>query len=135
MSFDLEETLERGPTSMNDAIKALESLLNSNKTVDTTWSDYIYIEKEARFYSISLQSFFTAREVASNMQARTKRELSDRDVSRALRDDKIKVYTDFCFGEDEEGKYNLYNSSLLLKPNMSDPDIHIEILNLLENLT
>lgn len=135
MNFELEENLERTPASISEAMKAIESLINKNKSADTPWDDYIYIEKEARFYSKNLQSFFTAREVASNMQARTKREINDRDVNMALRDDKIKVYTDFCFGENEVGKYNLYNPWYLLQANTSNPDIHPEIINLLESLT
>lgn len=137
-------------TELEKALSKIQTLTNwlqlpSNPIIDKTnlnkngqknfYQYYIYILAEAKYYSIVHSRLFTVREVATNIQALTWKDTTDRDITTAMKEWYIKVYNDFCFWEDEDDKYNLYDSSLILKVDMDNADMHPLIQELLEDIT
>lgn len=113
----------------------------TNTSTNKDWDEnhyqyYIYIGKEAKYYSIVHKKLFTIREVISNLQATIwDISITERTILDARKDGKIRIYNDFCFWEDEEGKYNLYDNANLVKADLDDPHLHPLILELLEDIT
>lgn len=132
------------PEQIIEAIEHLKSIGNETnvdsfkKSMNNLdfYNDYIYILKEAKYYSISHTSFYTIREVTSNIQALSwDISISEKTILDARKDWRIKIFDDFCFWEDKERKYNLFKRENIIKPNMDDIDIHPNILTLLEDIT